>query len=131
MFNPPQRFDRRQAGMLAGTTTGQDVQLVFAFKKAPVEVFLITGDEAIVSWGTSFAVKHSFAYVKDSGLKSLLPYFTLLGLAKQEVEQHPIPNNTKWLTLELLARQLNELTVFKLRASEHLGGAIQHIFNQI
>lgn len=116
--------------MLPRPSASQNVEHVFAFKKATVEIFLIASDEAIASWEAGFAVEHSMVDEKNSGLKSLPPYFTLLGLGEQEVEHHPIPNNAKWLPLELLARQSNDLIISKPRAAKHLRGAIQHIFNQ-
>lgn len=117
--------------MLSCTTAGQDVQIVFAFKKAPVEVFLIARDETIADRDVGFAVEHSMTDEKDSGLKSLLSYFTLLGLGKQEVEHHPIPNNAKRLPLELLTRQLNKLVISKPGTAKYPAWAVNQILNQL
>jgi hypothetical protein len=51
--------------VLSCTTASQDVQLVFAFKKASVEVFLIARDETVAIRDTGFTVEHRVMDIQD------------------------------------------------------------------
>ncbi|AKK01437.1 hypothetical protein VM99_26550 [Pseudomonas chlororaphis] len=97
--------------MLAKASAGQDVKGVFAFKKTSVEVFLKSSDETVGCCNSPFAVEYCFVDEQNRRLQASFSDFPLFSFREQDVQEHPVSNDAKWLAIERLACQFDQLVI--------------------